>query len=699
MRNFIIAFLMILLPQYVYASGDIFLSFSAFGEGNARTNTTLTNPNVGDSHSVYVWIDENFQIDTGIFLNVKLCEGEGVSFSAAEVFNADIVLSAAPFVVIDERWSSNGIATPDVTENCVNNLNAMAGVAGSGILTSNNGSGPFLDTLYDPTANAFLYARIDFTIVDAIVDDIEFCCEIGCGLIVDNCQSLQPDCCSATVSGDDPGGDPGDEECNLLSNADFEQPLAGGFLSSIFNFPYVSDAWGTENATVVGTQNGISPNSGTMMMRMEPANGSVTQAMQRVDISEFAEQIDAGCSCVNFCAFFNTLEGGSGAFGGIDIFYIPGTLSGNLVDSSIGQSFGRINLDGNVDTWEKVTIENATIPVGTRSLLVQILFDNPSLNTNPVYADTSELCLCDCKFESDNVLCDLDDIGMPTGDYVISGTFTNLQDIPGTHLLLPPNAVSPAGAQVCFGNGQQTLLLDSPLNNGDSFEVGSDPSNQGAIRIKNAMPGDEVCFTMILLGDNGVVCCDVEVCFVMPPCDCLQVDRRFDQIQVVNADPLDVSYTFQITNLYGQDVYHAFLAPLGNANFDPDFFDLVALNGGNPLGQGESVSVTTSVTGVPIDELVEFLVTIHVEDFSECCSRMHDISFAEFSSSTTADGSDSPPALPGDMNNDGVVDLLDIAPFVEALSNAEYVAAGDANQDGLFDLTDVAPFVVLLSGT
>ena len=693
MRILIFAFLAILLPQYGYAGGDIFLSFSGFGEGNARTNTTLTNPNVGDTHSVYIWIDENFQIDTGIFLNIKLCEGEGVSFTGADVFNADIVLSAAPNVVIGERWSSNG-GNVVLTANCVTNLNAIAGVTGQGILTSNTGS-TFLDSLYDSASgtNAFLYARVDFVIVDANAN-IEFCCELES--VVHDGESLDPECCVATIEG---GPTNEDEECNLLSNADFEQPLAGGFLGSIFNFPYVSDAWGTENATVVGTQNGISPNSGTMMMRMEPDNGSVTQAMQRVDISEFAEQIDAGCSCVNFCAFFNTLEGGSGAFGGIDIFYIPGTLSGNLVDSSIGQSFGRINLDGNVDTWEKVTIENATIPVGTRSLLVQILFDNPSLNTNPVYADTSELCLCDCKFESDNVLCDLDDIGMPTGDYVISGTFTNLQDIPGTHLLLPPNAVSPAGAQVCFGNGQQTLLLDSPLNNGDSFEVGSDPSNQGAIRIKNAMPGDEVCFTMILLGDNGVVCCDVEVCFVMPPCDCLQVDRRFDQIQVVNADPLDVSYTFQITNLYGQDVYHAFLAPLGNANFDPDFFDLVALNGGNPLGQGESVSVTTSVTGVPIDELVEFLVTIHVEDFSECCSRMHDISFAEFSSSTTADGSDTPSTLPGDLNNDGVVDLVDIAPFVEALLNAEYVAAGDVNQDGLFDLTDVAPFVMLLSGT
>jgi hypothetical protein len=63
---------------------------------------------------------------------------------------------------------------------------------------------------------------------------------------------------------------------------------------------------------------------------------------------------------------------------------------------------------------------------------------------------------------------------------------------------------------------------------------------------------------------------------------------------------------------------------------------------------------------------------------------------------------------PGDMNMDGVVNNLDIAPFVQALTNpAGYFAAypdasaltGDVNDDGQFNNVDIAPFVSLLTTT
>ena len=52
----------------------------------------------------------------------------------------------------------------------------------------------------------------------------------------------------------------------------------------------------------------------------------------------------------------------------------------------------------------------------------------------------------------------------------------------------------------------------------------------------------------------------------------------------------------------------------------------------------------------------------------------------------------------GDVNQDGVVNLLDVAPFVEVLTNGEFQAEADINQDGVVDLLDVAPFVDILSG-
>ena len=308
-------------------------------------------------------------------------------------------------------------------------------------------------------------------------------------------------------------------------------------------------------------------------------------------------------------------------------------------------------------------------------------------------------CPVECTFESDNILCELDDMGFPTGDFLVTGTLTNLQDTPGTHIFLPPTETSPDGVEVCFGNGMQVLAIDPPIGLGESFEVGQDtsPLNSDSIAIKNAMPGDEVCFVMVVRGENGIECCRVDVCFQMPPCDCLQIDRRFDEIVIEDIDDIlcasgtvSFNYTFQLTNLFGQDVYHAFLTQPTTGRISPDYFDLAALNGG-PLQQGQSVLLTIRVENVPPEQLVEFIVNIHNQDLTECCSREHNVMSVACLENVSA--------TPGDINQDGVVDLLDVGPFVGLLTSGEYLEEADINQDGLVNLTDVGPFVDLLTGT
>ena len=51
----------------------------------------------------------------------------------------------------------------------------------------------------------------------------------------------------------------------------------------------------------------------------------------------------------------------------------------------------------------------------------------------------------------------------------------------------------------------------------------------------------------------------------------------------------------------------------------------------------------------------------------------------------------------GDVNLDGVVNLLDVAPFVERILTGTFQAEADINQDGEVNLLDVAPFVELLT--
>lgn len=52
----------------------------------------------------------------------------------------------------------------------------------------------------------------------------------------------------------------------------------------------------------------------------------------------------------------------------------------------------------------------------------------------------------------------------------------------------------------------------------------------------------------------------------------------------------------------------------------------------------------------------------------------------------------------GDVNCDGVVNLLDVDPFVDLISVGGYFEKADINEDGVLNLLDVGPFVALLSG-
>ena len=52
----------------------------------------------------------------------------------------------------------------------------------------------------------------------------------------------------------------------------------------------------------------------------------------------------------------------------------------------------------------------------------------------------------------------------------------------------------------------------------------------------------------------------------------------------------------------------------------------------------------------------------------------------------------------GDINLDGELNLLDVAPFVDLLTNGNFQPQADLNEDGTVDLLDVAPLVEILIG-
>ncbi len=55
-------------------------------------------------------------------------------------------------------------------------------------------------------------------------------------------------------------------------------------------------------------------------------------------------------------------------------------------------------------------------------------------------------------------------------------------------------------------------------------------------------------------------------------------------------------------------------------------------------------------------------------------------------------------AVLGDVNLDGVVNLLDVGPFIDLLTSGDYQEEADVNQDGAVNLLDVDDFIDLLAG-
>ena len=55
------------------------------------------------------------------------------------------------------------------------------------------------------------------------------------------------------------------------------------------------------------------------------------------------------------------------------------------------------------------------------------------------------------------------------------------------------------------------------------------------------------------------------------------------------------------------------------------------------------------------------------------------------------------PVVLGDINLDGVVNFLDISPFIGRLTSGVFQIEADVNQDSFINFLDIAPFIAILS--
>ena len=129
---------------------------------------------------------------------------------------------------------------------------------------------------------------------------------------------------------------------------------------------------------------------------------------------------------------------------------------------------------------------------------------------------------------------------------------------------------------------------------------------------------------------------------------------------------------------------------------DPDFETRLSISLISTVGPFGSITVTPNTTVYDYSFFSSEQVTI-------LTNLLRDGSipvgfFSSGSSGFSAITVTSVAPVLGDVNCDGVVNLLDVNPFIAALSSGQYNEKADTNQDGVVNLLDVEPFIAILSG-
>ncbi|MEM9411944.1 MAG: trypsin-like serine protease, partial [Planctomycetota bacterium] len=168
---------------------DFFWSTAALGQGASNSSMAMIPASQGESGSIFLYYDTmTSEVDTGIFLDISTSIPGVIEFTNAESFDFDILAAGVPFSV---RWGDAFGELGDVTPNFIDEFGAFSVVGGTGILNQNTGP-TFLDEGYDPMADAFLFGRVDYTVVGAVGDVVDITATAGdlgivnAGMLVDS---------------------------------------------------------------------------------------------------------------------------------------------------------------------------------------------------------------------------------------------------------------------------------------------------------------------------------------------------------------------------------------------------------------------------------------------------------------------------------------------------------------------------------
>ncbi|MEM9411555.1 MAG: hypothetical protein AAGA30_10600 [Planctomycetota bacterium] len=217
----------------LFAQTDFFWSVDNLNSGATNSDASI-DLEPGESGTLYLYYTTNGPADsdigTGAFVDVMTSASNVIEFTGAETLDFEILLFGSP---TGFRWSDLVGVAADVESDFVNELGAATIISGIGILEDHNGSGFVVDEGYDSGADAFLFGKIDFTVIDDAAlagTSIDIMTTSGSGLIINGGQLVPASFGLATINvveGIVMGDLTGDGIVNVCDVPDFVQAIIG----------------------------------------------------------------------------------------------------------------------------------------------------------------------------------------------------------------------------------------------------------------------------------------------------------------------------------------------------------------------------------------------------------------------------------------------------------------------------------------
>ncbi len=429
----------------------------------------------------------------------------------------------------------------------------------------------------------------------------------------------------------------------------------------------------------------------------------------------------------SFGGFLDVFSGGElnvsgGSLGGFSVAHAGSVvnISGGVVDrnfdalagSTVNLTGGAVGFGFNVEAGSNVTLQGGEFLVNGTAVSGSTLTLTEGDNFTGTLADGSAFIFSDVLGD-EIVGLNLDQVSLPPLDPTPQFVDTINPDRP-SGLRQDQTLTLQAGGELPshFEAVNATLNIEGGFLNGDAnFNNSILNMSGGEIDRALTMLGGELNLSGGSIGNQSEF---LDGCVVTISGGSIGNEFRFENsVLNVSAGTIDEELTMMtgsIANISGGEFGSDFTTEAGSVvnisggSFGSDkFFDSdseVNLSGSNFMLDGVLLDDNLN-PGEPMTiDAVDSLLSGTFVDGSEFTFNFSATGSDTISNNATLTITlvlDGEPLL-GDINLDGNVNLLDVAPFVDLITAGQFQAEGDINGDGIVNLLDVGPFVDLLTG-